>query len=161
MSTSASIRSIRLLLILFFAIASLYYISQSYSRIPIPPGSDSFQRGGKQPSKPASQFPINPNGNTYHVLDAHDRVSHGFGKGAQRGKMKAAFVSLIRNQELWEIVRSIRQIEDRFNRNYHYPWVFLNDVPFTQEFIDVTSALISGETKYGMSRPEIREGWGG
>lgn len=58
-------------------------------------------------------------------------------------------MSLIRNNELWEIVKSIRQIEDRFNRNYHYPWVFLNDVPFTQEFIDVTSALISGETKYG------------
>ena len=58
-------------------------------------------------------------------------------------------MSLIRNNELWEIVKSIRQIEDRFNRNYHYPWVFLNDVPFTQEFIDVTSALVSGETKYG------------
>jgi alpha 1,2-mannosyltransferase len=73
--------------------------------------------------------------------------------------MKAAFVSLIRNEELWEIVKSIRQIEDRFNRNYHYPWVFLNDVPFTQEFIDVTSALISGETKYGTCL-RVLLGWG-
>ena len=64
------------------------------------------------------------------------------------GKMNATFVTLARNSDLWEIVKSIRQVEDRFNRNYHYDWVFLNDKPFDSTFKKVTSALISGTTHY-------------
>lgn len=139
MPSSQSIRSVRLVLIFFFALASLYYMSRSYSRIPLPPSSDSFTPGGKQPTKPPSQFPVQDSG----AMVSPSKV--------QTGKMKAAFVTLIRNSELWEIMKSIRQIEDRFNRNYHYPWVFLNDVPFTEEFIQMTSALASGKTHYGLS----------
>lgn len=65
------------------------------------------------------------------------------------GKMNATFVTLARNTDLWEIVKSIRHVEDRFNRNYHYDWVFLNDKPFSSEFKKVTTALISGKTHYG------------
>ena len=65
------------------------------------------------------------------------------------GKMNATFVTLARNTDLWDIVESIRQVEDRFNRHYHYDWVFLNDKDFDDDFKEVTTALISGETKYG------------
>ena len=65
------------------------------------------------------------------------------------GKMNATFVSLARNSDLWDIVDSIRGIEDRFNRNYHYDWVFLNDKPFDETFKKVTTALVSGTTHYG------------
>jgi alpha 1,2-mannosyltransferase len=147
MHSSASVRSVRLLLIFFFALASLYYISRSYQRIPIPPTADSFTPGGKQPAKPASQFPLPGDGQPIH---GHGQPLQP-GETPQTGKTKAAFVTLIRNHEIWDIARSIRQIEDRFNRNYHYPWVFLNDVPFTDEFIQVTSALTSGNAQYGMS----------
>ncbi|KAK5939274.1 alpha 1,2-mannosyltransferase 2.4.1 [Knufia obscura] len=68
-------------------------------------------------------------------------------------KMNATFVTLARNTDLWEIARSIRQVEDRFNRNYHYDWVFLNDKPFDETFKKVTSSLVSGKTHYG----EIKE----
>ena len=149
MATSASIRSVRLLLIFFFTLASLYYISRSYSRIPLPPTSDSFTPGGKQPAKPASQFPLPGDGQPV----PSNGQSLQPGENQQTGKTKAAFVTLIRNHEIWDIARSIRQVEDRFNRNYHYPWVFLNDVPFTDEFIQVTSALTSGKAKYGISPP--------
>ena len=64
-------------------------------------------------------------------------------------KMNATFVTLARNSDLWDIVESIRQVEDRFNRHYHYDWVFLNDNEFNDEFKKVTTALISGKTKYG------------
>lgn len=64
--------------------------------------------------------------------------------------MNATFVTLARNSDLWEMVKSIRTVEDRFNRNYHYDWVFLNDKPFDDEFIKITSALVSGETHYGV-----------
>lgn len=63
--------------------------------------------------------------------------------------MNATFVTLARNSDLWEIVKSIRQLEDRFNRKFHYDWVFLNDQPFDDEFKRVTSALVSGNTSYG------------
>ncbi|KAL8938533.1 MAG: hypothetical protein Q9211_003166 [Gyalolechia sp. 1 TL-2023] len=65
-------------------------------------------------------------------------------------KANATFVTLARNSDLWEIVKSIRQVEDRFNRNYHYDWVFLNDKPFDANFKAVTTSLISGKTHYGM-----------
>lgn len=65
------------------------------------------------------------------------------------GKMNATFVTLARNSDLWDIAESIRQVEDRFNRNYHYDWVFLNDKEFDENFKKVTTALISGKTRYG------------
>lgn len=64
-------------------------------------------------------------------------------------RANATFVTLARNSDLWEIVKSIRQVEDRFNRNYHYDWVFLNDKPFDDTFKAVTTSLISGKTHYG------------
>jgi Glycolipid 2-alpha-mannosyltransferase len=60
-----------------------------------------------------------------------------------------------RNRELTDALRSMRQIEDRFNRNYHYSWVFLNDEPFTQEFRLLTAGMASGEVEYGLiDKPE-------
>jgi alpha 1,2-mannosyltransferase len=64
-------------------------------------------------------------------------------------RMNATFVTLARNSDLWEIARSIRQVEDRFNRKYHYDWVFLNDKPFDATFKKVTASLVSGNTYYG------------
>ena len=63
-------------------------------------------------------------------------------------KANATFVILVRNSELWSIVRSIRSVEDRFNRKFHYDWVFLNDKPFDEEFIDITTAIVSGKAQY-------------
>lgn len=64
-------------------------------------------------------------------------------------RQKATFVTLARNSDLWEVVGSIRQVEDRFNRKFKYDWVFLNDEEFSEEFKKVTSALVSGLAKYG------------
>ena len=64
-------------------------------------------------------------------------------------RVNATFVTLARNTDVWEIARSIRQVEDRFNRNYNYDWVFLNDKPFDDTFKKVTSSLVSGKTHYG------------
>jgi alpha 1,2-mannosyltransferase len=72
-------------------------------------------------------------------------------------RMNATFVTLARNGDVWEIARSIRQVEDRFNRKFHYDWVFLNDKPFDNTFKKVTSALISGKTRYGLIE---KDHWG-
>lgn len=68
--------------------------------------------------------------------------------------MNATFVTLARNSDVWEIARSIRQVEDRFNRRFNYDWVFLNDKPFDSTFKKVTSSLVSGKTHYGEIPPE-------
>jgi alpha 1,2-mannosyltransferase len=65
-------------------------------------------------------------------------------------RVNATFVTLARNQDVWEIAKSIRAVEDRFNRNFHYDWVFLNDKPFDDQFKKITTALVSGTTHYGL-----------
>lgn len=64
-------------------------------------------------------------------------------------RMNATFVTLARNNDVWDIARSIRQVEDRFNRRYNYDWVFLNDKPFDDTFKKITTSLVSGKTHYG------------
>lgn len=49
-------------------------------------------------------------------------------------RANATFVFLCRNNDLAGVVSSIRQMEDRFNRHYKYPWVLLNEEPFTDDF---------------------------
>jgi alpha 1,2-mannosyltransferase len=49
-------------------------------------------------------------------------------------KANATFVILVRNSDLPGIMSSMKQIEDRFNRKFNYPYVLLNDEPFTEDF---------------------------
>ena len=61
----------------------------------------------------------------------------------------AAFVVLARNEDLNSLRDTMHQLEDRFNRKYGYPWVFLNNDPFDDNFKKLTSGLASGDTFYG------------
>ncbi|KAJ8657512.1 hypothetical protein O0I10_006814 [Lichtheimia ornata] len=65
-------------------------------------------------------------------------------------RAKAAFVILTRNKEVDGVRQAMRQLEARFNHKFNYPYVFLNDEPFTEEFKHLTSSLTSAETKYGL-----------
>ncbi|GMM27304.1 hypothetical protein DAMA08_000200 [Martiniozyma asiatica (nom. inval.)] len=65
-------------------------------------------------------------------------------------RVNGTLFTLCRNQELFEILDSIQQLETRFNSRYHYDWVFLNDEPFTEEFINLTSNMVSGRARYGL-----------
>jgi len=49
-------------------------------------------------------------------------------------RANATFVILARNREINAVIRSVREIENRFNRKYGYPYVFLNEEPFPEEF---------------------------
>lgn len=50
-------------------------------------------------------------------------------------RANATFVILCRNSELDGVIQSVQSVEDRFNRDYGYPYVFLNEEPFNDEFI--------------------------
>lgn len=68
--------------------------------------------------------------------------------GAPYQRANATFVSLARNSDLYSLIKSIVEVEDRFNHNYHYDWVFFNDQPFDEEFKKITSNIVSGKTHY-------------
>lgn len=63
----------------------------------------------------------------------------------QIGRENATLVMLVRNSELVGALLLMRSLEDRFNKDYKYPWVFLNDVPFDQDFIDQTTLMALGK----------------
>lgn len=39
-----------------------------------------------------------------------------------------------RNIDLQGVINSMERLEDRFNQKFGYPYVFLNDEPFNEEF---------------------------
>ncbi len=49
-------------------------------------------------------------------------------------RANAVLLMLVRNSEQETAMNSIKELENRFNKRYGYPWVLLNEVPFTQEF---------------------------
>ncbi|CAR28639.1 hypothetical protein ZYGR_0S02730 [Zygosaccharomyces rouxii] len=61
---------------------------------------------------------------------------------------KACFVSLVRNEELHNMLESIAQVEKKFNKKFHYPWVFMNEKKFTDEFKREVSQATSGEVEF-------------
>ncbi|KAJ3785657.1 glycosyltransferase family 15 protein [Lentinula aff. detonsa] len=62
----------------------------------------------------------------------------------------ATFVMLIRNSDLDGTISSIRALEDRFNSKFGYPYVLLNNEPFTDEFKRRVSVLIRSEVQFGL-----------
>ncbi|KAH8117568.1 glycosyltransferase family 15 protein [Phellopilus nigrolimitatus] len=69
-------------------------------------------------------------------------------------KANATFVVLARNNDIAGVIKSMKQAEDRFNKEFHYPWVFLNEEPFNEEFKKRTSELTDSEVHYGMISKE-------
>ncbi|EPX74114.1 alpha-1,2-mannosyltransferase [Schizosaccharomyces octosporus yFS286] len=66
------------------------------------------------------------------------------------GRVNAAFVSLARNEDLRDMVQSVQRLERRFNHKHHYPWVFLNDEEFNEEFMRRINETASGPVEFGV-----------
>jgi len=138
MPTPQNTRTLRFALLAFFSLIVLYkiYYSAYDSKVPLPDVSE-IQRSQRLAAAAASS------GTTANT-------PAGFPPATFPGeRANATFVTLARNTDIWEIAKSIRMVEDRFNRKFHYDWVFLNDQPFNDDFKKVTSALVSGNAKYG------------
>ncbi|CAG8497240.1 16242_t:CDS:2, partial [Acaulospora colombiana] len=65
-------------------------------------------------------------------------------------RANAVIVVLVRNNEIHQIRSSMRQFEDRWNKKFNYPYVFLNDEEFTEEFKRLTSSITNSQTQYGL-----------
>jgi alpha 1,2-mannosyltransferase len=78
---------------------------------------------------------INKNSPQQHVDHTHDDHAKAPPVGPSKPrKAKAAFVILARNGDLQGVLKSMKQMEDRFNKKFDYPYVFLNEEPFSAEF---------------------------
>ncbi|KAI5369181.1 Putative glycosyl transferase, family 15, nucleotide-diphospho-sugar transferase [Septoria linicola] len=49
-------------------------------------------------------------------------------------RASAVLVMLARNTEIDGAIASVRSVQEQFNDNFGYPWVFLNDVEWSSEF---------------------------
>lgn len=49
-------------------------------------------------------------------------------------RANATMLMLVRNSEIDTAAQSVQELEDKFNKRFGYPWIFLNDEPFTDEF---------------------------
>ncbi|PBK78179.1 glycosyltransferase family 15 protein [Armillaria solidipes] len=90
-------------------------------------------------SKPPYQTPVSDD---YYV---HDNVTSPQGRRAS-----AAIVMLARNSDLNGIIVSMKQMEDRFNKKFRYPYVFLNEQEFSEQFKSRVSELTDVDVKFGL-----------
>lgn len=54
----------------------------------------------------------------------------------------------MRNEELQDMLQSMRDLERTWNHKFNYPWTFFNDKPFTEEFKKATRAATNAEVRY-------------
>ncbi|KAH8116552.1 glycosyl transferase [Phellopilus nigrolimitatus] len=65
-------------------------------------------------------------------------------------RANATLFMLARNSELDGVEATVRSLEQSFNRKHRYPWVFLNEVPFTYEFKRRIRALTRADVHFGL-----------
>jgi mannosyltransferase len=63
-------------------------------------------------------------------------------------RLNATLLSLVRNEDLSEILPSMHDLERTWNRKFNYPWAFFNDVSFTEEFKRRTQAATNAKCHY-------------
>ena len=69
-------------------------------------------------------------------------------------RINATLLSLVRNRELNDLLPTMRELEDHWNRKFNYPWTFFNDEPFTEEFKKKTQAATKAKCNYHVIPPE-------
>lgn len=97
---------------------------------------------------PARDMESDPANNAKALGATLDFMAPSYATKGQRPK--AAFVVLVRNSELSEILPSIKNVEAKFNKQFKYPWVFFNEEPFTDVFKEKVRMAISSEAEFGL-----------
>ncbi|EJD42576.1 glycosyltransferase family 15 protein [Auricularia subglabra TFB-10046 SS5] len=58
------------------------------------------------------------------------------------------------NYDIDGVLESMKYVEDRFNKKFNYPWVFLSEVPFSKQFKRATREITDANVTYGFIEPE-------
>lgn len=86
---------------------------------------------------------------------AESKPSHSFGNviphdPSDPRRANATLVMLARNSDLDGVISSVEQLEAKFNHKFNYPWVFLNDEPFSFEFKRRVKVLTDADVSFGL-----------
>ncbi|PVU91851.1 hypothetical protein BB559_003952 [Furculomyces boomerangus] len=101
-------------------------------------------------NNPTSILPIHNQENFKSKWIETNIINYNTSSTNTHGRVKAAIVALVRNSELFGMQQTIREITDRFNKNYNYPIILLNDEPFTEEFKQGIEPLTTAKVLYGL-----------
>lgn len=74
-------------------------------------------------------------------------------------RASAVLVMLARNTEVNGAIASVRSVQEQFNDNFGYPWVFLNDKEWSEEFKEKVGQAVGDDVdvKFEQIPPEM---WG-
>jgi len=72
-------------------------------------------------------------------------------------RANATFFTLARNEDLVSMAKTVRSVEDRFNKKFHYDWIFFNNEPFSMEFQRQINNICSGNVKFEIIPHEFWE----
>jgi len=86
----------------------------------------------------------------YKTAVPEEYYIHPVNETAEGRRANAAFVVLARNGDMLGISSSVKQMEDRFNRKFNYPYVFLNEEPFSDEFKERIRNIVSSNVEFGL-----------
>lgn len=73
-----------------------------------------------------------------------------------KNRPNACIVTLARNSDLPGVMHSIEQFEAMSNSRFRYPYVFLNDKPFTSDFVEAVRDTIASSR--GVDPTDVRDG---
>ena len=63
----------------------------------------------------------------------------------------ATFLMLAQNHDIYSVLETLQVIQDRFNDKFNYDYTFLNDEPFSSDFIYLVSSYIPrGRVNFGI-----------
>ncbi|KAJ2064956.1 hypothetical protein GGI08_002299 [Coemansia sp. S2] len=127
------------------AFIGFYHVLQYVSRRPITTSSDDMQGPWSNAKGQAMPLPISE----YSATSTEHSTGNTTLNSDDNTLLRAAMVALVRNSELDGIRSTIRQVDDRFNREFGYPYILLNDVDFTDEFMDKVQAITKAKIYFG------------
>jgi len=70
--------------------------------------------------------------------------------GTMERKANAVIVMLARNGDLNGVVKSMTQLEAKFNHKFGYPYVFLNEEQFSDDFMKSVRELTQNKIEFGL-----------
>ncbi|KAI0763668.1 glycosyltransferase family 15 protein [Irpex lacteus] len=91
-----------------------------------------------------------PSTSPSHLDEVPEEYYHNTKISPVQRKANATFVLLARNSDLNGILVSMKQNEDRFNKKFQYPYVFLNEQPFSEEFKERVKGITDAPVTFGL-----------
>ncbi|EPX72121.1 mannosyltransferase [Schizosaccharomyces octosporus yFS286] len=66
----------------------------------------------------------------------------------QKTSLNASLLLFTEDGDLLDVLQTIRSVEDRWNKRFHYPWTFFSSEKLSSYFMEATSSVASGNCEY-------------